>query len=218
MRAIDLPQEAVDAYVAGESVLSVAARHNVSRQVVMRHLRLAGITPRNGHEAGLIRASRLTPLERKRQALAANAAKRGKVEPEEQRERVALAREANGAGIGPTERIILQWLTDAGIEAKPQKAIGRFNADLAIDSLAVEVLGGGWHSSKKAHPRRTAYLLDHGWRVLFLWTEKRHAPTPAVVDAIRIAMRSPVPVLQACGHGYITIHDDLTPTWPGKCV
>lgn len=218
MRAIDIPREAIDAYLAGESVLSVARRHGVSRQVVIRHLRREGITPRNGHEAGMIRAARLTPIQRKQQALAAHAAKRGKAEPEEQRERVALAREANGAGIGPTERVIMEWLAEAGIDAKPQKAVGRYNVDLAIDSLAVEVLGGAWHTSKASHARRTAYLLDKGWRVLFLWTESRHAPTPAVVDAIRIALRSPAPVMQGCGHGFVGPHHDLSPFWPKRCV
>jgi very-short-patch-repair endonuclease len=217
MRAIDLPPESIDAYLAGESVLALASRYGVSRQVVNRHLRLAGVKQRNSQEAALLRASRMTPIERKRQAVAAHAAKRGKRESEEQRERVALSREANGAGISDTERTIMEWLAEAGITALPQKAVGRYNIDLAIDGLAVEVLGGGWHSSKKAHANRTAYLLDRGWRVLFLWTERRHSATPAVVDAIRIAMRSSAPVMQACGHGYIGIHDDLSPSWPGKC-
>lgn len=216
MRAIDLPQEAVDAYVAGESALSIARRYGVSRRVVGRHLDRAGVERRGRSAAGFVRASRLTPIERQLQARAAHAAKRGKREPEEQRERVALAREKARTSMSDIELQITAHLWADDIDVVPQKAVGRYNIDLAIGDLAVEVLGGAWHTSKR-HADRTAFLLDQGWRVLFLWLDKRHAPTLSAVDAIRIAMRSKARVLQACGHGYIRIHDELQPTWPGKC-
>ena len=217
MRAIDLPREAVDAYVAGESELSIARRYGVSRRVVGRHLDRAGVQRRGRSAAGLVRASRLTPIERQLQAQAAHAAKRGKRESEEQRERVALAREKSGAGMSDIELQLYAHLWADNIEVVSQKAVGRYNIDLAIaDDLAVEVLGGAWHTSKR-HADRTAFLLERGWRVLFLWLDKRHAPTVSAVDAIRIAMRSKAKVMQACGHGYIGIHDGLMPTWPGKC-
>lgn len=216
MRAIDLPQEAVDAYVAGESVLSLARRFGISRPAIVRNLRKAGVPIRGGSEAGLIRASRLTPIERQLQACAAHAAKRGKPESEEQRERVALAREKARTSMSDIELQITAHLWADDIDVVPQKAEGRYNIDLAIGDLAVEVLGGAWHTSKR-HADRTAFLLSRGWRVLFLWLDKRHAPTLSAVDAIRIAMRSNAKVMQACGHGYIRIHDELQPTWPGKC-
>ena len=62
-----------------------------------------------------------------------------------------------------------------GVGVIYQKAIGPYNADLAIGTVAVEVLGGQWHRIKH-HGKRLRYILDAGWDVIYIWVDAKHFP------------------------------------------
>jgi crossover junction endodeoxyribonuclease RuvC len=51
-------------------------------------------------------------------------------------------------------------------------------------------LDGGQHAEERAayDARRTAWLEDHGWRVMRFWNDEVYSTPEAVVDAIRKAL------------------------------
>jgi very-short-patch-repair endonuclease len=95
---------------------------------------------------------------------------RGTSQSEELLVRVrALAKQRKGRYDSPGEMLLGEALSDRGLLVVPQKAIGKYNVDLAVAPVAVEVLGGGWHSSKRSHATRTPEILDAGWHLVFVW-------------------------------------------------
>ena len=68
-----------------------------------------------------------------------------------------------------SERVLDEMLQAFGHHPVPQKAIGPYNVDLAVGSVAVEVLGGEWHGYKPRHRERTEQILDAGWSMVFVW-------------------------------------------------
>lgn len=81
----------------------------------------------------------------------------------------AALREQRGDLGSPGEIALGGWLRDRGHVPTPQKAIGKYNVDLAMAPVAVEVLGGGWHLTNRKHAVRTPYILNEGWHLVFAW-------------------------------------------------
>jgi very-short-patch-repair endonuclease len=181
-----LPDETiVRRYQAGESVLAIARDLDVSRQAVERRLLAAGIEQRDSSAAGAMRASRMTREDRRRQAAAANAAVRGVPQPEERLVKAALTRQANPPRMSRHEQKLARWLRERHVAYVREHAVGRYNVDFTIGPVAVEVLGGEWHSTRVKtviHGRRTPYLLDSGWALAFVWATSNYPLTAAVVD------------------------------------
>lgn len=161
--------EVVAAYLAGESEYALAQRYGVGRPVIERRLNEAGVARRSHSEAGLVRAAKMTAEERAAQAAAANEAARGMKQSLELLERRAITREQRGGYDSEGERHLAEWLMQRGLTVVPQKAIGKYNTDLAIHPIAVEVLGGGWHLEKGKHAVRTPEILNRGWHLVFVW-------------------------------------------------
>jgi very-short-patch-repair endonuclease len=115
------------------------------------------------------------PAERRRLASAAHDAVRGIPKTEEQLLRAASARERAGWNqrTSANEKVLDAWLRAQGVFPIREKAVGIYNVDFAIETVAVEVLGGSWHACKPAHARRTPYILNQGWALLFVWSFKR---------------------------------------------
>ena len=78
-------------------------------------------------------------------------------------------------------------LADRGIKTIPQFPIGRYNCDLATDSIAVEVWGGHWHWHG-AHLARTEerfrYIMNRRWNILVVCIQKSFPLTAAVGDYV----------------------------------
>jgi very-short-patch-repair endonuclease len=174
----------VEAYLAGEAVLSIAHRHGISRSVIDRQLREAGVVKRSRSEQNMISARRQPAEERKRRAAGAHAAKRGRPNRPEPLRQAALTRQALGAPESPGEARLLKWLEERGERPGIQTAIGSYNVDLTVAAVAVEVLGGEWHARKPSHGPRTKALLDAGWHVLFIWDTPTFPMTAASADYV----------------------------------
>lgn len=183
-RSVGLPIDQIAArYSDGESVLSLAAEVGVSRPTLIKHLREAGVEIRGRSKAGRVRASRMTPAERAAQAAAAHAAVRGKSMDDLDKLRRALTRESKGGPQSGGEVDLANWLNERGENVTHQRAIGPYNVDLACLPVAVEVLGGGWHSINPKHLKRTPYILDAGWHLVMVWDyEGRSALGPGAAD------------------------------------
>ena len=78
------------------------------------------------------------------------------------------------------EQLLAQLLEERDMLPIPQKAIGKYNVDMAAaESVAVEVLGGNWHSAKRTHAVRTPQILDAGWHLIMVWNQKGTGPITA---------------------------------------
>lgn len=185
--AITLPTaEIVLAYEGGESEQAIARRYGVMRAVVRRHLKESGVHLRGQAEANALRMSKMSPAERAGLTEAAHDAVRGKPVSGRSLQLAAQRREQNPwhANRSASEVRFQQWLSDRGLVFTPQKAIGPYNVDFAVSSIAVEILGGGWHAAKHArHARRSPYILDAGWHLLMIWDyEGLSAMRPQAAD------------------------------------
>lgn len=172
-RVKELPvSDIAAAYQAGESEYALSQRYGVSRNVIRRRLEQQGVPIRDMSAAGKVRARRMTPDERIAQARAAHDAVRGVRHTEEQLLARAAGREARGLCDSPGELFLMGELRRRGVQPIPQKAIGKYNVDFAIPPVAVEVLGGGWHYTKRHHSERTPHILNQGWCLLFIWNHE----------------------------------------------
>lgn len=165
-------------YVVGESEKALAEAFGVGRQAIRRVLLEAGIQPRNRSEGMFTRMAQTSPEERARLASAAHAAVRGRSVPRAEKEARARTMEARGASahtVSPAELVFAGWLRENGLPVVHQKAVGPYNVDIAAGSVAVEILGGGWHRAK-LHGERLRYILDAGWDVIYIWAAARDYP------------------------------------------
>lgn len=164
--------EVVSAYMAGTSEYALAQQYGVSRNVIARRLAEAGIQRRSHSKAGQVRAAQMSPEQRAAQAAAAHDAVRGTKQSLETLERRAMLREQRGGYDSEGERQLAEWLAQRGLSPLPQKAIGKYNVDIAVSPIAVEVLGGGWHLEKRHHATRTPQILNAGWHLAFVWNHE----------------------------------------------
>jgi very-short-patch-repair endonuclease len=180
-RAVEVPG-AVKEYIAGDSVLEISTRHGVSRRVIDRLLSEAGISKRSASEQNRIAASRESIEERHARVASAHAAKRGKPPKEASMRRSAATRERNGKPESRGERRLLGWLEDRGEIPGVQTAIERYNIDISVFPIAMELLGGEWHRYKGTHAVRTKAILNAGWHVLFIWDTPMFPVSPECAD------------------------------------
>lgn len=184
--------EIASAYQAGESELGLSRRFNVSRNVIRRRLMAQGVAIRGATEANIERMKRLTPDERRALARAAHDAARGRERPEALLERLALMHQQSGQYVGAWEQEFAALLEGRGHLCVPQLAVGRYNLDIAVSPVAVEIMFCDPYPLRRPKiERRTKYLLERGWSVEFIWVNKRHSSVvKAAEDAHRFVERT----------------------------
>lgn len=167
-------------YRAGESVNSLCIEAGVKRFAFTAALQRAGVHTRGQSEAETAKWQQMPADVRSRQVAHAHDAVRGTTTPLVVMQRQAIGRQRKPRTT-PVERLLSQWLIDAGFPITPQKAVSCYNIDIAIDMppIAVECFGGGWHASghhRIIHEKRFNYLLDQGWHVIIVWIDARRYP------------------------------------------
>ena len=163
-------------YATGISEKAVAEKFGVSRNLVRRRLLRQGIQPRDQSASMYLRMAQMTAAERSQLAAASHEAVRGRVVSLAEKERHALGVQRTLGNVSPGERFLVAMLKERGVDNLiQQKAIGPYNVDIAAGTVAVEVLGGGWHNSKP-HGKRLRYLLDRGWDVIYIWVDGLWSP------------------------------------------
>lgn len=176
-------------YESGISVKQLSEHYGISRCVIVTRLHEIGITQRNRSESMFLRMSQTTPEERRRLTSAAHASIRGKRQTEEFRCKVASGIERSGK-ITRLEELVISDLKSRGIsDIVPQKAIGRYNVDIALCEccIAVEIYGGNWHTGGRAARRfreRFDYLLNCGWTPVIIWISHRSPFEAGATDYI----------------------------------
>lgn len=166
-----------------------AAKQRLARMTVAQRKALTA----NAHKAhdamsagNRRRWANMTPAARAYQVSAANNAVRGV--PKSLSHKMANARTIERTGT-PTllERSIGALLQAHGYETAHLKAIGPYNCDLVIDSVAVEIWAAGFHSQarhRQRDPIRTRYLLNRGWHVLIIRIAGKRQFTTSGADDI----------------------------------
>jgi very-short-patch-repair endonuclease len=86
----------------------------------------------------------------------------------------ALGNEVSMSRVGPGEKELREALTLRGVTTHPQRAVGRYNIDLAAHPVAVELTRETVHPMRRSKNRqRVEYLADRGWRTLYMWCPLR---------------------------------------------
>lgn len=180
-------EEIVAKYCAGVSELALSKEYGLERRVIRTRLEESGVHLRGQAEAIQLFYSGTTRAQRQAITAAANAAVRGKSMPEDLLAKQARGRQRNAKTRSAYEEQFAGWLTERDIPYARETAIGRYNVDFALGPVAVEILGGEWHSSKvkrSVHGRRTPYILNQGWAIAFVWTTANCPWTNVVVDEV----------------------------------
>lgn len=162
-------QEIISRYREGESSNALAKECGVARMTLHKYLQRHDVAIRGIGEANVAQATRVSPEARKRRALAAQEARRGQKDSISTLEQRARSHQATGARVGRSERELDVELRRRGFVTVPQLAVGRFNIDIAVDSVAVEV-----HSSGRLphhyprHRERIQELAGMGWHSIYV--------------------------------------------------
>lgn len=160
-------------YELGETLQSLCLVYNVERRAAERYLIEQGVTPRNVSEAAAVRWRNMDNDGRRALIEPANNAKRGKPAGIISLERRAITMQRTLQLASRADLLFAWWLVMRGISVTPQRAVGRYNIDIAIQEPRVAVeIGGDWHvtnffKSKQTDPiKRRNYLFDEGWRLI----------------------------------------------------
>jgi very-short-patch-repair endonuclease len=175
-------------YKSGVSEKALAEKFSVARTVIRRRLIELGIKPRNRSESMFVRMAQTTKEERCRLTEAAHNAVRGVRHSFERRCKIAQTREIKPSRmhISPKELRLIKMLHKVGIECTGQKAIGKYNVDIALNKfpITIDIFGGGWHtygSHAARHRERFDYILNAGWYPIVVWVSANY---PIEVDLI----------------------------------
>jgi len=171
-------------YAAGEAVSSMAKNLSVSRTVIVRRLKELGLSIRSGSDANKLRMSRLSVSEKLALTSAAHDAVRGVSQSEEHRRKIAHCIESKGLFDSICEEKFSDML---GVPCTPQKAIGRYNVDIALDEfpIAVEIFGGHWHTTghhARRFRKRFDFIINSGWIPVIIWVTKDY---PVGIEAAK---------------------------------
>lgn len=160
--------EIVRCYGAGETERQIARDLGVSQNVINRRLKERGVS-RSTSEASRLRYARMTEEARKPLTRAANEWSRGRPRSERHKISSALAAQRDLRKVGEGERELGVSLRERGLEPVPQLAVWKYNIDLAIAPVAVEVERcRGNPLRRTTHYQRTVDLLDMGWFVIIV--------------------------------------------------
>lgn len=157
--------------VSGISENALAKKFGVGRNAIKGFFKRQGIKRRSQSESETLKWAQMTENQRKNQVKKAHAATKEILLKPETREKAAQTREKKGKFDSAYEMVFYNWLLDLGLSPIVQKAIGRYNCDFAIDSVAVEIFGGNWHWTGRHLTRlfeRTDYLLNAGFHIIII--------------------------------------------------
>jgi very-short-patch-repair endonuclease len=160
----------VNRYVSGETMKKVSKDSGVNSKQIERAVVAAGHVPRTLLQAVGLRYTNMNLSEKRSLTAKANIAKRGKRASKASQERRARTMEVTLQLASRTDLMLSVWLAQRGVKFTPQKAIGSYNIDVAIDELLVAVeVNGDWHYFPDVVARereRREYLFDAGWRII----------------------------------------------------
>lgn len=156
------------AFDGGLSVLALARQYKIARQAIARVLRFHGRASRGRSEAERLKWSQMPEETRQRQVMAAHNSVRGVTKSDEWAHKQAVTRARLLFKAAPSEAVLSGWLAERGIESTPQVAVGRYNVDLVVGPVAVEVHNDAYlrRDGAAGDTKRIFHILDASWHVL----------------------------------------------------
>lgn len=153
------------------SIKALAERFDVSRSAISRGFGRLGLSWRSRSDAELIKWRAMDIGARRRQVAAANAAIRGRPANQERLMRAAVSRQASLVKIGRLEVDLAGRLARCGFPNILQLAVGRYNLDIGLAPVAVEIQNATCAPLLVPRLRkRCEYLADAGWNTIYLMT------------------------------------------------
>ena len=145
VRKVVLPNtpDLVKSYIAGKSINKLASENGVGRYAMARILRDEGLVLRTQSEAEKIKWSLMTAKQRANQVRASHAATVGRHVSEREIVLRAKTREVNWTKHSSRNEIRLLAMLDWSDCITPQKAVGIYNIDIALNRFSIAVL---WES------------------------------------------------------------------------
>ena len=192
--------DAVKRYLSGEGLEPLAESLGTTYGRLKLVFLRAGIQIRNRSDAMRTRLARMGPGGRAALTEAAHNAVRGRKRPADEVDRflqtraISLAKSA--AMVGKHERRLISMLEERGLNPTPQFPVWRYNIDIAIFPIAVEVHTGTGHPLNITKLRkRMKYLCDRGWWIIYVRATK-HRPlsedaADQIVSRFEFAQRQP---------------------------
>lgn len=101
---------------------------------------------------------------------------KGRIASEQSVNNRAIAHERHMLKVSPQAIVFNQWLIDRGLQTTMEKACGRYNIDIAIGSVAVEIHPYSFMPLGRMRTReheRTRYICDRGWLLCYVWISAR---------------------------------------------
>jgi very-short-patch-repair endonuclease len=162
-------------YQGGTSAIQLAKRLNVSDWSIRKCLTTAGIKLRNRSEVNA-----LTRQQHPDWADAAHVAARGRRQTWNEMCQKALAQQLSVTHTTPMENALAEEIRQQGCAVIQQLAIGPYNADIALGSVAVEVCGRHPNGLKSGSLKRLRYIGNAGFSVMFcvISSKRKHYPIP----------------------------------------
>jgi len=163
----------IQLHESGISVKQLSERFNISRATIYDRFSDAGFDWRNRSEAMYTRMANTDANTRQKLSAAAHAAVRGKSRSMEELRERAITRQQTLQYVGVGETEFASMLTKKGLQCAPQLAVGRYNIDIAIPPIAVEI-----HRNRSSplaasnNRKKLEYMRSNGWAVVFVWIKK----------------------------------------------
>lgn len=179
---------AIAMYSQGIGIKGIADKFGYTRSTVSRFFKIRGITLRGRKEQQQARMDNMTQGQKNLLTQKAHIAATGrKKTPAEQSATAWSCFVKKARVISPYETELSNMLAQRGIKCISQFPIGPYNCDLAVHSVAVEVLGGHWHwygSHRDIAEERTHFILNAGWNIIYIPVSSSDPLTDEVADYV----------------------------------
>lgn len=188
-------------YDEGLSVIQISRQLSVGRGQINSCIADLGLDRRNGSEANLLRFARMTPEQRRELALSAHDKRANCVRSDAELTAEAIRKQHTMERVGILEADVAECLRSKHLECIPQFAWKRYNFDIMVGHLAVEVHSGPMRPiNTSGELRKTTEALSAGISMLYLWLRNRATFNDLAIDEIvafhKLTRRKPSPLGQ----------------------
>ena len=164
----------INSYITGESVYSIANRKGLDRGTINRLLLKNGCSIRGLSESQLLRFKHATYEEKAKITQKANEARRASPAKESELINHALAAERGLFKVGEFEKEMFDFLKKEGFSPVLQKAWRKYNFDICVGNVAVEIHQSTCNPINKAYTRKKLIdVIDAGNNIIFVWINPR---------------------------------------------
>jgi hypothetical protein len=177
----------IEGFKSGKSVLALAGEFKVSRQVISKRLKDAGIVLRTGSEANIIRMANTSAEQRRELVKKANEAMRNMPDDliASAHCKMAITRQRSLSQVGDKEIDLFNALQNRGYDPVLQFPFMAYNIDIACGKVAVEIHNStaNPHTIPKLR-KRIENLLKHGWSIIYVKIPRKKTIDPAALEEV----------------------------------